>query len=112
MARILIIDDNVTFRSLLRQYLERIGYEVAEAGEGEEGLRLHRNRPVDLVLCDLFMPGKEGLEMIQELRQVSRVPIIAITGDGPAYAPAMLRPAQVLGADRTLLKPLDTNVLL
>ena len=112
MPLILLVDDNVTFRSLLRTLLERAGHEVLEAAEGDEALRLHRRRPADLVLCDLFMPGKEGLETIQEIRQTSRVPIIAMTGDGPAFAAVLLRTAELLGATRVLSKPFDTETLL
>jgi DNA-binding response OmpR family regulator len=112
MTRILLIDDNTTFRFLLRRYLERAGHQVLEATEGDEGLRQFRDAPADVVLFDLFMPGKEGLETIRELRQCSGVPIIAITGDGPAYAASMLGLAEKLGANRTLLKPFDLETLL
>ena len=77
-----------------------------------EGLRQLRDGPPDVVLCDLFMPGKEGLETIRELRQCSEVPIIAMTGDGPAFAAVLLRTAELLGATRVLSKPFDTETLL
>jgi two-component system chemotaxis response regulator CheY len=112
MARILVIDDNPTFRSFLRLVLERAGHQVAEAAEGDEGLQAHRDRPADLVLCDLFMPGKEGLQTIRELREAGGVPIIAMTGDGPAYGSAMLAVAQKMGAGRALSKPIDEETLL
>src|SRR5438094_10411759 len=112
MTRILLIDDNTTFRSLLRRHLEKTGYQVLEAKEGEEGLRHLRDGPPDVVLCDLFMPGKEGLETIRELRQCSRVPIIALTGDGPAYASSILGLAEKPGSNRTVLKPFAVEDLL
>src|SRR5262249_4957901 len=111
MTRILLIDDNAELRSLLRRLLQWAGHQVYEAADGEEGLRCFRDNPVDIVLCDLFMPGKEGLETIQELRQFSEVPIIAITGDGPAYGSVMLGLAEKLGANKSLVKPFDLETL-
>jgi DNA-binding response OmpR family regulator len=75
-------------------------------------LRLLRRQPADVVLCDLFMPGKEGLETIRELRRAGSVPIVAMTGDGPACGSTMLDLARKLGADKTLVKPFDTESLL
>jgi DNA-binding response OmpR family regulator len=113
MTNILLIDDNVAFRSLVREPLERAGYRVREAAEGGEALRLHEEEPADVVVCDLFMPGKEGLETIRELRRTSRVPIIAITGGGGvATGVNLLDVARVLGANRTLSKPFDIPTLL
>ena len=112
MARILLIDDNALLRTLLRLQLEAAGYEVLEAADGGEGIRLYRNQPVDLVLCDLFMPGKEGLETIRELRGSGAGRIIAISGDGPLDASDFLRIATMLGAARALNKPFDAATLL
>jgi len=112
MARILIVDDNALFRSLLQRRLEQAGHQAVGAAEGEEALRLQRQQPADVILCDLFMPGKEGLETIRELRQTSQVPVIAMTGDGPATGTHLLAVAAKLGADRTLAKPIDFEVLL
>jgi two-component system, OmpR family, response regulator len=112
MMRILVIDDNDALRSLLRQHLERVGYEVCEAAEGGEALHHFQQQPPDMVLCDLFMAGKEGFETIRELRQSSQVPIIAMSGDGPLPALPLLDVAQKLGADRALHKPFDIETLL
>ncbi len=107
MADILLIDDNATFRGLLRLQLEAAGHRVREAGNGDEGLRLYREGPADVVVCDLFMPGKEGLETIRELRRAGEVRIIAVSGDGPVGSSDLLRIAEKLGAARTLSKPFD-----
>jgi CheY-like chemotaxis protein len=112
MARILLIDDNALLRTLLRLQLEAAGHEVLEAADGGEGIRLYRSQPVDLVLCDLFMPGKEGLETIRELRGSGAGRIIAISGDGPLDASDFLRIATMLGAARALNKPFDAATLL
>jgi CheY-like chemotaxis protein len=112
MAHILLIDDNALLRTLLRLQLEAAGHEVLEAADGGEGVRLYRSQPVDVVLCDLFMPGKEGLETIRELRGAGEGRIIAMSGDGPVDASDFLRMATMLGAARALNKPFDAATLL
>lgn len=83
MTRILVIDDEPQVRAMLRQMLEREGYEVVEAEEGEEGMRRYREQPVDLVITDILMPQKEGIETIRALRRTNPgVKIIAISGGG------------------------------
>jgi len=64
MARILIIDDDVQILYALRHTLEREGYEVADAPHGKEGTRLYRENPADLIITDIIMPEKEGIEII------------------------------------------------
>src|SRR5438034_3194673 len=65
MARILVIDDDALLRGAIRVVLESAGYEVIEAGDGDAGLRLHRELGADLVVVDLFMPERDGLEVIR-----------------------------------------------
>ncbi len=61
MARVLVIDDQPFVRDVLRKMLESAGHQVVEAADGVEGVGLFRQRPCDLVLCDLFMPRENGL---------------------------------------------------
>jgi CheY-like chemotaxis protein len=61
MASIMIIDDDIQVRTFIREVLVAEGYEVREAGDGKEGVKAFRQRPTDLVLCDIFMPEKGGL---------------------------------------------------
>lgn len=82
MKRILIVDDKATSRELLRTVLERQGYVVVEAADGEEALRKTRADAPDLILLDLQMPVRNGYEVLAELRQDLRydaLPIIALT---------------------------------
>ena len=82
--------------------LEAAGHQVREAREGREGMRLLRERPADLVFCDLHMPGQEGLETIQELRRdFPGLPVVVMS----AAAPDMLHIAVLLGATTALAKP-------
>jgi len=113
MARILIIEDDDGLRPLLRLMLQREGYETAEAREGDEGLRLCAAAPFDLVLCDILMPGREGLETITELRKEHPATrVIAMSGGLGLSGMDPLRIASLLGACRTIAKPFRMDRLL
>ena len=106
MARILIIDDDDLFRIMLRKMLEYEGYDVVDAPDGNEGVRLYRKEPTDLVITDILMPEKEGIEIIRELRSdFSEVKIIAISGGGSVGINNYLDIAKMLGAQFTFKKP-------
>jgi CheY-like chemotaxis protein len=107
------MDDDVTFRQMLRKMLERAGYETTEAADGKEGMRLFRAAPADLVITDMLMPEQEGIETIQELkRDFPAVKIIAISGGGQIDAEEYLRTAELFGVARTFGKPFDREELL
>ena len=113
MARILIIDDEEQVRLYLRKMLETEGYEVVDAPDGKVGLRLYRQNPADLIIMDIFMPEKEGLGTIRELRRdYPEVKIIAISGGGKISTLDFLPIAKRLGALRTLAKPFTRQELL
>ena len=85
------------------------GHEVTEALDGEEGLRLFRQEQADLVITDIFMPRRDGLDVIRELRKdYPRVKIIAVGAGGQE----LLLKAKELGANRILEKPLRMKTLL
>ena len=106
MTRILVIEDDEMVRELLREILTRAGYEVAAAPDGEVGIRLYRNEQADVVITDLIMPNKEGIETIMEMRRdFPQVKIIAISGGGHASSTRYLDMAKQLGAQRILAKP-------
>ena len=111
MERILIIDDDANLRNVMGFSLQGVGYEVVLAADGREGVEKHRAQPADLIVTDLYMPGQEGLETIQELRKdFPRVPIIAMSG--AVLANTMLTIAANLGAVKVLHKPFDFDELL
>ena len=107
MARILIIDDDDQFRAMLRTMLEKAGYnDIEEAANGSIGVKLIRQHPFDLVITDIIMPDKEGIEMITELsRDYPGIKIIAMSGGGKIDPQGYLEMAKHLGASRTLAKP-------
>ncbi len=114
MKRILVIDDDDQLRLMIRLMLERASYEVVDAPNGKVGIDLYRQDPVDLVITDIFMPEKEGLETIRELcREYPDVKIIAISGGSPRTEGfSSLQFAKGFGALRTLAKPFFRDELL
>src|SRR5215471_13095472 len=86
MARILVIDDDSLVRATARAILESAGHAVTSAADGNLGLNQCIKEPFDLVLCDIFMPNKDGIETIRQLRRsCPGLPIIAMSG-GPTIA--------------------------
>lgn len=115
MHRILVVDDNASIRFLLTRILTSAGYEVEEASDGQVALASYAKRPSDLVITDLIMPDKEGLETIRELRRRHPgVRIIAISGGGSGGhgMTEYLETARLLGARRTLAKPFSQEEVL
>ena len=112
VARILLIDDDEGIRTILNMALNTAGHEVTEAAEGTEGLKLYATGEFDVVITDLIMPGREGLEMIRELRKSwSDARIIAMSG-GDSHGFDYLASAARFGARRVLKKPFDLQTLL
>ncbi len=100
-------------RSALRVVLEAAGYQVMEAPDGEAGLRLQREQSADLVLVDILMPKRDGLEVIRALRaEMPQPKIIAMSGGGQTGQIEVLEAAAAFGAARTLLKPFQPRQLL
>ncbi|MEG3640499.1 response regulator [Magnetococcus sp. PR-3] len=114
MATVLIIDDDMAVRELLRQILEDDGHEVFEASDGLEGVRSYQNRQTDIIITDMLMPEKDGVEVIMELRDFAPTArIIAISGGGRGLdAHFNLRVAEDFGAITTLAKPFTRNEVL
>ncbi len=113
MAHVLIIDDELPVRTVLRALLEREGHTVLEAPDGRAGLALLRTSSVDLVLTDIFMPEKDGIEVIMEIkRRWPHSKIIAITGGGQAGQTELIPAALLLGATRMLQKPIAKQALI
>ncbi|MFC1591922.1 response regulator [Thermodesulfobacteriota bacterium] len=113
MAYILIIDDNKNFRDLLQNFFEDNGYETAAAPDGGQGIKLFLSRPADLVITDILMPEKEGIETIRELRQdCPDIKIIAVSGGGSIQAESCLKMALRFGAVEAFLKPVGLTELL
>jgi two-component system chemotaxis response regulator CheY len=111
-VRILVIDDDALLRSAIRVVLESAGYAVLEAPDGDAGVRLYGEQGADLILVDLYMPARDGLEVIRDVRaQAPEAKIIAMSG-GSNLKLNLLEAAAAFGASRTLWKPFVPNELL
>jgi DNA-binding response OmpR family regulator len=113
MAHILVIEDDAPMRMLTGEFLRRAGHTIREACNGREGIELASRETFDLVLTDIIMPEKEGIEVIMDLRrQQPGLRIIAMSGGGRLSADDCLKLAQKLGAKATLNKPFGGTQLL
>jgi len=112
MQRILIIDDDHHILLMIKKMLERAGYEVDLASNGNEGLDLFKRIQADLVITDIIMPEKEGLETIREMKRLSPdLKIIAMSGGGKISADNYLETAKIFGASRVLAKPFSQKTM-
>jgi len=108
MAKILVLDDEASIVLMIKKMLEKAGHEVEIALNGKDGMILFEQNKPDLLITDIIMPEKEGLETIFELRQkYPDLKIIAISGGGRISPEGYLPGAKLLGADMVFQKPLD-----
>jgi two-component system response regulator CpxR len=103
MARILVVDDDKAVCLAMRVVLEQEAFEVDEAHDGAQAVERIREQAPDLILCDIFMPKKDGFDTIRELRRIAaKIPIVAMSGSGD-----VLQLARKLGAMEVLYKPMS-----
>ncbi len=113
MASILVIDDEAPIRKMLKKLLERNGHNTLEAENGNQGLKVFKTAFPDLIITDLIMPDKEGIETILELKKLDPdVKIIAISGGGVTEPEMYLDLARRFGAARAFTKPVDNKTLI
>ena len=113
MSKIMIVDDDLQIRNMLRLTLEREGYDVCEAEDGMAAVAPYAKKDIDLVITDIVMPEKEGIELIMELKGIDpEVRIIAISGGGRINPEDYLKWARRFGVERTFSKPVDRQKLL
>src|SRR4051812_7388826 len=104
--QILVIEDDSAVRELILHTLSKAGYSVIAAENGDEGLNLFRSKNPDLVITDIVMPRKEGLQTIIELKQQSpNVKVIAMSAGGRYSNTDYLKLARKFGANSTITKP-------
>ncbi len=113
MAKILLVDDNADYLAAQTEFLGRAGHQVSTAADGNEALREAGKAAYDLLITDIIMPEREGLETIAVIRKmVPAMKIIAVSGGGRLGARDYLSAARMLGASRTLAKPFSGEELL
>lgn len=112
MARILIIEDNGPLREMLKNALGPEGHSIFEAANGGEGISLFERQEFDLVITDIIMPGRWGIETIVKLKQTRpKAKILAISGAGRGRSDELLKTAWNVGADAALSKPFTMKEL-
>jgi len=108
MAKILVLDDEAPILLMLKKMLERAGHEVEIALNGSDGMELFKKNKPDLLITDIIMPHKDGLEVVLELRKkYPELKIIAISGGGRISPDGYLPGAKLLGANMVFQKPLN-----
>ena len=113
MARILLVDDDDQIRAMLKLTLERAGHSVVEAENGVQAVEIFKAVPVDLVITDIVMPEKEGIETIMDMRKINpQSRIIAISGGGRIDPDDYLNWAARFGVKHTFTKPVKREQLL
>jgi CheY-like chemotaxis protein len=112
MANILLVDDDDAFRRMMRLLLCQLGHEVVDLPNGAEAWASFQAKPAEVVIMDLIMPEKEGLETIRQFkRSGAKTKILAISGGGRVDARDMLVIASQFGADHVLAKPFSKEDL-
>ena len=113
MSAILVIDDDASVREVVSEMLRLEGHEVTIAENGREATTMLAEHDFDLVITDLIMPDKEGLELIREMKAIAPdAKIIAMSGGGFGKAQTYLKLAEKFGAVRTFIKPIDSQDIL
>ena len=111
--RVLLVEDSPELLNYMGDLVASAGYDVLRASDGDQALDVLRENRCDLMVLDLFMPNKDGIETLRALsKSSSRPKTLAISGGGRFSAPDTLRVAARLGADSTLPKPFTPNQLL
>ena len=105
---ILIIEDEIRIRLLLRDYLKREGFNVLECGDGDEGLTAFQNNKIDLILLDIMMPKVDGITVLETIRRVSDVPIMLLTDKSQEEDKLF---CYEIGADDYITKPFSMEEL-
>lgn len=111
MSLVLIIDDDAQFRTMVRRLLEAEGHSVIEAENGNEGIEKFRSQSPDMIVTDMIMPERSGIETIMQIREESpTMRIVAVSGGD--MAGDMLGSAMSVGANEVLAKPFRGEDLL
>ena len=113
MAKILVVDDEDSVRIMVKEILEPSGYDIIEASNGEEAYQQVKDSDVDLLITDIVMPEKSGIDLIMQLHdEYPKMPILAISGGGGIQGRFDYLPiAKLIGALCILKKPFSVNQL-
>lgn len=107
--KVLIVEDEIRITNLLKLYLERASYQVVVANDGNDGLEKALQHDFDIIFLDLFMPGKDGFQVLEELRKSKTTPVMILSAHGESKAQAR---AFELGANDYILKPFSPREMM
>ncbi|WP_396621799.1 response regulator [Marinobacter sp. W-8] len=107
-ASILVVDDDAAIRELLQEHLSRVGYEIRTAADGDQMRQLLGERPADLIVLDVMLPGDDGFTLCRQIREHSQVPIIMLTASSDETDRVV---GLEIGADDYLAKPFSAREL-
>lgn len=112
MKKVLIADDNADIRESLKRVLERAGYAVELARDGDEALSRQKANPANVLITDLFMPERDGFETLAAFREAyPQTRIVAMSGESAMTRLDYLESARLIGVDATFRKPFDPQQL-
>lgn len=106
---ILLVDDDKNIRDMVKLYLNKEGYNVIEARNGQHGVEEFQKNNINLVLMDIMMPVMDGMQAVKEIRKTSNVPVIMLTARGETFDKVL---ALEIGADDYIVKPFDPKELM
>lgn len=108
-SKILVVDDEAPIRELVRFYVEKEGFTMLEAGDGEEALNVFENDYIDLAIVDVLMPKMDGWELVKNMKEIRDVPVIMLTAMGQSKDKLK---GFDLGVDDYVVKPFDPDELM
>lgn len=109
MAKILICDDEIGIRTVLKRYATFEGYEVMEAGDGTEAVDLCRENKFDIIIMDIMMPEMDGFSAVKEIRKTSNVPVLMLSAKGEEHDKVL---GFELGVDDYVVKPFSSKEIM
>lgn len=108
-GKILIVDDDININDLIDMYLKSVGYYTKKCFNGNDACNIIATHEIDLVILDVMLPGKDGIEVLKYIRKNSDIPVIMLTAKGEVFDKVL---ALELGADDYMVKPFDPKELL
>ena len=109
LGKILIVDDDININELIDMYLKSVGYCTKKCFNGNDACNIIATHEIDLVILDVMLPGKDGIEVLKYIRKNSDIPVIMLTAKGEVFDKVL---ALELGADDYMVKPFDPKELL
>ncbi|WP_295213382.1 response regulator transcription factor [Ruminococcus sp.] len=109
MAKILVVDDEIKIREIIKEYAEFEGYEVAQAEDGMQAVEMVKNQDFDIIIMDVMMPKLDGYSACKEIRKIKRIPVIMLSARGEEYDKLF---GFEIGVDDYVVKPFSPKELM